>query len=60
MTTVGSDKTGIMRNDLPGGGRRLVVPARGIEYTIVNGEVLFADGKDSGARNGQVIHSAHA
>ena len=60
MTTIGSDKTGIMRNDLPGGGRRLVVPARGIEYTIVNGEMLFADGKDSGARNGQVIHSAHA
>ena len=60
MATVGSDKTGIMRNDLPGGGRRLVVPARGIEYTIVNGEVLFAHGKDTGTRNGQVMHSAHA
>lgn len=60
MATVGSDKTGIMRNDLPGGGRRLVVPARGIEYTIVNGEVLFAAGTDTGARNGQVLHSARA
>ena len=60
MATVGSDKTGIMRNDLPGGGRRLVVPARGIEYTIVNGEVLFASGTDTGARTGQVLHSARA
>lgn len=60
MATVGSDKTGIMRNDLPGGGRRLVVPARGIEYTIVNGEVLFASGNDTGARSGQVLHSARA
>jgi N-acyl-D-aspartate/D-glutamate deacylase len=60
MATVGSDKTGIMRNDLPGGGRRLVVPARGVEYTIVNGEVLFEHGKDSGIRNGQVLHSARA
>jgi N-acyl-D-amino-acid deacylase len=59
MATVGSDKTGIMRNDLPGGGRRLVVPARGVEYTIVNGDVLFAHGNDTGARNGQVLHSAH-
>ncbi len=60
MATVGSDKTGIMRNDLPGGGRRLVVPARGIEYTIVNGEVLFEHGNDTGARSGQVLHSARA
>ena len=60
LATIGSDKTGIMRNDLPGGGRRLVVPARGIEYTIVNGEVLFAHGSDSGVRAGQVLHSARA
>ncbi|MEQ8493008.1 MAG: amidohydrolase family protein [Gammaproteobacteria bacterium] len=60
LATVGSDKTGEMRHDLPGGGRRLVVPARGVEYTIVNGEVLFAHGQDSGVRAGQVLHSAHA
>lgn len=59
LATVGSDKTGEMRYDLPGGGRRLVVPSRGMEYTIVNGEVLFEAGKDSGARNGQVLHSAN-
>ena len=60
LATIGSDKTGEMRNDLPGGGRRLVMPARGIEYTIVNGEVLFEHGVDSGTRNGEVIRSGRA
>lgn len=59
LATVGSDKTGEMRYDLPGGGRRLVVPSRGMEYTIVNGEILFENGKDTGSRNGQVLHSGH-
>lgn len=60
LATIGSDKTGEMRHDLPGGGRRLVVPARGIEYTIVNGDVLFKSGTDTGSRNGQVIRSGNA
>lgn len=60
METVGSDKTGEMVHDLPGGGRRLVVPSRGIEYTIVNGEKLFEHGVDSGSRNGQVMRSGRA
>ena len=59
LSTIGSDKTGEMRYDLPGGGRRLVVPSRGVEYTIVNGEILFEAGQDSGVRNGQVLHSGH-
>tara|TARA_Y100000588_G_scaffold290811_1_gene309749 strand:- start:102 stop:1784 length:1683 start_codon:yes stop_codon:yes gene_type:complete len=60
LATVGSDKTGFMRNDLPGGGRRLVVPARGIEYTVVNGDTLFKQGCDTGIRNGKVIRSGRA
>ncbi len=60
FATVGSGKTGEMRHDLPGGGRRLVVPARGVEYTVVNGEVLFEHGIDSGVRSGQVIRSGSA
>ena len=43
--------------DLPGGGRRLVMPARGVEYTIVNGETLYEHGKASGAMAGQVLRS---
>jgi N-acyl-D-aspartate/D-glutamate deacylase len=60
LETVGSDKTGEMRYDLPGGGRRLVVPSRGIEYTVVNGDILYAHGKDSGARTGTVLRSGEA
>ena len=60
LATVGSDVTGTMRQDLPGGGRRLVMAARGVEYTIVNGQVLFAHGVDSGVRAGRVLHSATA
>jgi len=60
LATVGSDVTGTMRRDLPGGGRRLVMTARGVEYTIVNGQVLFEHGVDSGARAGRVLHSATA
>ena len=57
LSTVGSDKTGEMRFDLPGGGRRLVVPSRGVEYTIVNGQTLFEQGQDTGSRQGQVLRS---
>jgi N-acyl-D-amino-acid deacylase len=58
--TVGSARRGEMRSDLPGGGRRLVMPARGIEYTVVNGEVLYEHGKASGAMPGQVLRSGTA
>jgi N-acyl-D-aspartate/D-glutamate deacylase len=55
--TVGSAKRARMQEDLPGGGRRLVMPAEGIEYTIVNGKVLYEHGKHSGAMPGQVLRS---
>ncbi|MBF6560628.1 MAG: amidohydrolase family protein [Candidatus Binataceae bacterium] len=57
FNTIGSNKRGEMRNDLPGGGRRLVMPARGVEYTIVNGQVLYEHGRASGAMPGQVLRS---
>ncbi|MBV8775074.1 MAG: amidohydrolase family protein [Deltaproteobacteria bacterium] len=46
-----------VRHDLPGGGRRLVVPARGVKYTIVNGEVLYEDQRHTGVYPGQVLRS---
>jgi N-acyl-D-amino-acid deacylase len=55
--TVGSAKRARMQDDLPGGGRRLVMPAEGIEYTVVNGEVLYDRGKPSGALPGRVLRS---
>jgi N-acyl-D-aspartate/D-glutamate deacylase len=57
FNTIGSNKRGEMRNDLPGGGRRLVMPARGVEQVIVNGRVLYDEGKASEALPGQVLRS---
>jgi N-acyl-D-amino-acid deacylase len=44
-------------NDLPGSGARFIVPANGIEYTIVNGEVLYEHGRHTGALPGRVLRS---
>lgn len=55
--TVGSAKRPEMRHDLPGGGRRLVMPARGVQCTIVNGVVLYEEQKHTGALPGQVLRS---
>jgi N-acyl-D-aspartate/D-glutamate deacylase len=58
--TVNSARRATMQNDLPGGGRRLVMPAEGIEYTVVNGTVSYEHGRQSGALAGEVIRSAAA
>jgi N-acyl-D-aspartate/D-glutamate deacylase len=42
-------------NDLPAGARRLVQKARGIAATVVNGEVLFRDGKHTGTLPGRLL-----
>lgn len=52
--TVG-DSEPEMVNDLPGGEKRLVQKATGVEMTVVNGEVLTEDGKHSGALPGRVL-----
>jgi N-acyl-D-amino-acid deacylase len=46
--------------DLPGGGLRFVTAAHGIEYTIVNGEVLFEHQQHTGALPGTVVRSGRA
>jgi N-acyl-D-amino-acid deacylase len=56
--TVNSARRATMAYDLPGGGRRLVMPAEGIEYTIVNGRMSYEHGKQSGDLAGEVIRSA--
>jgi N-acyl-D-aspartate/D-glutamate deacylase len=55
--TVGSAKRPEMRYDLPGGGRRLVMPAQGVHYTVVNGAVLYEGQTHTGAMPGQVLRS---
>jgi N-acyl-D-aspartate/D-glutamate deacylase len=55
--TVGSAKRGEIRTDLPGGGRRLVVPARGVQHTVVNGALVYEDARYTGAKPGTVLRS---
>jgi N-acyl-D-aspartate/D-glutamate deacylase len=59
QNTVGSAKRGEMRNDLPGGGRRIVMTARGIEHVIVNGQALYDEGKLGHTLPGQVLRSGN-
>jgi N-acyl-D-aspartate/D-glutamate deacylase len=56
-STVGSSNRGERRYDLPGGGKRMVMPSRGILCTIVNGAITYADGALTDARAGVVLRS---
>ncbi len=55
--TIGSASRGERRFDLPGGAKRMVMPSRGVEYTIVNGVVAYAQGRATGATSGTVLRS---
>ena len=55
--TVGSPNRGERRYDLPGGGKRMVMPSRGIRTTMVNGVTTYADGELVGSRAGKVLRS---
>jgi len=55
--TVGSSNRGERRHDLPGGAKRMVMPSRGVEYTLVNGQVVYEQGALTGAAPGQVLRS---
>ena len=55
--TIGSASRGERRYDLPGGAKRMVMPSRGVEYTIVNGTLVYAEGRATGAMPGTVLRS---
>ena len=55
--TIGSSHRGEKRYDLPGGGKRMVMPSRGVECTIVNGEIVYQDGRVTGATPGEVLRA---
>ncbi len=44
-------------NDLPGGGRRMIVKPRGIEHVIVNGRPIYEGGRYTGDTPGTVLRS---
>ena len=52
---IGSTNRGERRYDLPGGAKRMVMPSRGVEYTIVNGAVTWEQGKLTEAKAGKVL-----
>jgi N-acyl-D-aspartate/D-glutamate deacylase len=52
--TVGDCEPEIV-SDLPGGEKRLVQKATGVNMTVVNGQVLTEVGKHSGALPGRVL-----
>jgi N-acyl-D-aspartate/D-glutamate deacylase len=55
--TVGMGARAERLHDLPGGGKRMVKRSRGIEYTLVNGEVTWEKGALTGACAGKVLRS---
>lgn len=55
--TVGSSNRGERRFDLPGGGKRMVMPSRGVRHTIVNGVPIWAEGQQVDAGAGIVLRS---
>jgi N-acyl-D-aspartate/D-glutamate deacylase len=55
--TVGSGGRPERLHDLPGGAKRMVVRSRGIEMTLVNGEVTWEKGELTGAAAGKVLRS---
>ena len=55
--TVGSAGRPERQYDLPGGGKRMVMRSRGVEATLVNGEVTWENGVLTGAAAGRVLRS---
>ena len=55
--TVGSGSRGERRFDLPGGAKRMVMPSKGVEHTLVNGALMYTDGQVTGARAGRLLRS---
>ncbi len=44
-------------HDFPGGGLRYIEKSTGIVHTILNGQVLFSDGQQTGPLSGRVLRS---
>jgi hypothetical protein len=45
-------------NDLPGGAPRLIERSEGVLYSMVGGEIIFADSVHQGGLPGQVLRPA--
>ena len=54
---VGVQRTELVA-DLPGGAARLIQRAVGVEFVVVNGELLIDGGAQTDARGGRVLRGA--
>ncbi len=54
---VGSSNRGERRYDLPGNGKRMVMPSKGVHYTLVNGAITYDRGELRPTRAGQVLRA---
>jgi N-acyl-D-aspartate/D-glutamate deacylase len=52
---IGSTNHGERRYDLPGGAKRMVMPSKGVEYTVVNGAITWEQGQLTDAKAGEVL-----
>ena len=52
---IGSSNHGERRYDLPGGAKRIVMPSKGVEYTVVNGAITWEQGRLTEAKAGRVL-----
>ena len=57
---IGSANRGERRYDLPGGAKRMVMPSRGVEYTIVNGAIDLGAGQAHRSQSRQGAARARA
>lgn len=55
--TIGSSNRGEKRYDLPGNAKRMVMPSQGIDCSVVNGKISYANGKTTGSGSGKVLRS---
>ena len=44
-------------HDFPGGGTRYIEKSSGIVHTLLNGQVLFSDGEQTGPLSGRVLRA---
>ena len=49
-----------MAYDLPAGGKRLLQGAKGYDATIVSGQVIYRNGKPTGALPGKLVRGPQA
>lgn len=55
LEDLGFDRIYVVAHDLPGGDWRRTVPARGVEYVLVNGNVILDHNQTSGEHPGALI-----